>query len=79
MFTYERDILFGRNIEVFTPRVDRINHRDSVETALRIARARSVTWVDRTGRREPWNAILISGARTRRRRPVRATGPQTTS
>ena len=63
MFTYERDILFGRNIEVFTPRVDRIDHRDSVETSLRIARARSVTWVDRTGRREPWNAILISGAR----------------
>jgi glycosyltransferase involved in cell wall biosynthesis len=63
MFTYERDILFGRNIEVFTPRVDRIDYRDSVETSLRIARARSVTWVDRAGRREPWNAILISGAR----------------
>ena len=63
MFTHERDKLFGRNVEIFTPRVDRIDYRDSAETALRIARARSVTWVDAAGRREPWNSIWVSGAR----------------
>lgn len=63
MFRHERDKLFGRNVEIFTPRVDRIDHRDSVETSLRIARARTVTWIDKAGRREPWNPVLISGAR----------------
>ena len=55
MFTHERDKLFGRNVEIFTPRVDRIEYRDSAETSLRIARARTVTWIDKAGRREPWN------------------------
>ena len=63
MFAHERDKLFGRNVEIFTPRVDRIEYRDSAETSLRIARARAVTWIDRGGRREPWNPALISGAR----------------
>ena len=63
MFRHERDALFGRNIEIFTPRVDRIDYRDSAETSLRIARARSVNWVDASGRREPWNPIWVSATR----------------
>ena len=63
MFMHERDKLFGRDVEIFTPRVDRIEYRDSAETSLRIARARTVTWIDKAGRREPWNPVLISGAR----------------
>ena len=59
----DRSALFGRDIEISTPRVDRIDYRDSAETALRIARARSVTWVDAAGRREPWNSIWVSGTR----------------
>jgi len=63
MIQENQSALFGRDIEISTPRVDRIDYRDSAETALRIARARSVTWVDPAGRREPWNSIWVSGAR----------------
>ncbi|MFY9830938.1 MAG: hypothetical protein WAK69_20530, partial [Rhodoplanes sp.] len=63
MIQEDRSALFGRDIEISTPRVDRIDYRDSAETALRIARARSVTWVDAAGRREPWNSIWVSGTR----------------
>ena len=63
MIQENQSALFGRDIEISTPRVDRIDYRDSAETALRIARARSVTWVDAAGRREPWNSIWVSGAR----------------
>ncbi|MFY9991695.1 MAG: hypothetical protein WAL40_11775, partial [Rhodoplanes sp.] len=63
MIQEDRSALFGRDIEISTPRVDRIDYRDSAETALRIARARSVTWIDAAGRREPWNSIWVSGTR----------------
>jgi glycosyltransferase involved in cell wall biosynthesis len=63
MFQHERHALFGRNIEISTPRIDMIAYRDSAETTLRIARTRNVTWVDAAGRREPWRTIWVSGAR----------------
>lgn len=63
MFREERDTLCGRDIEISTPRIDWIDYRDSAETSLRIARARSVTWVDAAGRRLPWNPIWVSAPR----------------
>ena len=63
MFQFERQKLFGRTIEISTPRIDMIAYRDSAETCLRIARARHVTWVDSLGRRSAWNSAWWSGAR----------------
>ena len=63
MFQFERQKLFGRTIEISTPRIDMIAYRDSAETCLRIARARDVTWVDSLGRRTTWNSVWWSGGR----------------
>src|SRR5262245_47171413 len=54
IYQHDRSALFGRNIEISTPRIDQIVPRDSIEMSLRIARAREVIWLDATGRREPW-------------------------
>jgi glycosyltransferase involved in cell wall biosynthesis len=63
MFQQQRHALYGRTIEISTPTVHRIDYRDSAETSLRIARARSVTWVDAQGGRVKWNPVWISGPR----------------
>lgn len=63
MFQQQRHLLYDRVIEISTPRIDRIDYRDSAETSLRIARARLVTWVDTEGRRVEWNSIWVSGTR----------------
>lgn len=63
MFQQQRHLLYDREIEITTPRIDRIDYRDGAETSLRIARARRVTWVDVDGRRADWNSIWVSGTR----------------
>jgi len=63
MFQQQRHLLYDRVIEISTPRIDRIDYRDSAETSLRIAQARTVTWVDAEGRRAEWNSIWVSGTR----------------